>query len=152
MSHRKRPEVRLEEHFLAKQFEKEGEICVASIVGYVGKSESPDHVRIYQDLRFDAYVEVHNSAILRVEEVSDDELQFGGTRIWVPFETQVTLKSGREEPQTVTGEQYFKGAVADKFIEATRPLQYNWVGKKEMLMLGSSAKVCFDTCTADNDN
>ena len=119
---------------------------VASITGYVGKASAPDLVRVYQDLLFDKYVEVRKGTIIRTVDVSESELQFGGTRVWVSFESEVVVKRGKDEPQKMSAQQYFKGAIADTFVAATRDLKYDWIAKREMLMLGSSSKVCFNTC------
>jgi hypothetical protein len=148
MAKKQTPDIKLEEHFLAKRTGADREIGVASVTGYVGKSDKADRVRVYQDLRFEKYVEVPKKAIIRAVDVPDSELQFGGTRLWVSFDAQVVVKDRKEAPQSMSGEQYFKGAIAETFVAATKDLQYDWIAKREMLMLGSSAKVCFNTCIA----
>ena len=146
MESKKEAEIHLEEHFLIKKLKKDGDGGVTGIAGYVGRAERPDHVRIYQDLRFDTYVEVPKEGILDTSEIPEDEIQFGGTRLWVAFDSELIVKKGKEEPETLSAKQYFKGELADKFIDLTKDLKDDGELKRDLLLAGSSAAICFFTC------
>ena len=58
--------------------------------GYVGKSDSPDLVRLYLDLNFDNYVDIPKNEILHSADAPEGVLEFGGTYIWVSKDTEIS--------------------------------------------------------------
>ena len=77
------------------------------IKGYVGKSDSNDIVRIYLNLNFNEYVEIVKSDILHVEELSTDDLEHGGTCVWIRKDAEITnvkTESLKQQAQFLEGE------------------------------------------------
>ncbi len=98
----------LKEHKLVGKLVKDGEVIDHTIIkGYVGKSSSDKKIRVYLNLRFNQYVEVNKTDILHAEEVAEDEMEFGGTCMWIRkdaemnFVTSITQKAQFIEGQIV---------------------------------------------------
>ena len=53
---------------------------VAVLTGYLGKSTTPNHRRLYLSRTLDRYVDLPADQILHTVQLADDE----GTRVWVP--------------------------------------------------------------------
>jgi len=80
----------LREHELVKKLVKDGKpVDYLTIRGYVGKSDSVDAVRLYLSKEFNEYIEVKKKEILHAEEISAEELEFGGTCIWIDKDTEI---------------------------------------------------------------
>ena len=53
---------------------------VAVLTGYLGKSPTPNHRRLYLSRTLDRYVDLPADQILHTTQLADDD----GTRVWVP--------------------------------------------------------------------
>lgn len=62
-----------------------------SLVGYVGKSKEPNSIRLYINTDFDTYIDVPKDKILYTRNVSENIIELGGTRIWIPKDLHVKL-------------------------------------------------------------
>jgi hypothetical protein len=60
------------------------------LVGYVGRSGSDNAIRLYPDLEFKEYFEINRDDILHSEKVSDKVMEFGGTRLWVNGDAEIS--------------------------------------------------------------
>ena len=98
----------LREHELTKKLVKDGKpVDYLCIKGYVGKSDSNDVVRIYLNLNFNEYVEIAKSDILHAEELSTDDLEHGGTCVWIRKDAEITnvkTESLKQQAQFLEGE------------------------------------------------
>lgn len=98
----------LREHELTKKLVKDGKpIDYLTIKGYVGKSESADIVRLFLNKEFNEYIEVRKSEILHAEEISNEELEFGGTCIWIGKDVEISkvkIQSKKQQARFMEGE------------------------------------------------
>jgi len=98
----------LREHELVKKLVKDGKpVDYLTIKGYVGKSDSVDTIRLYLNKEFNEYIEVKKSDILYAEQISGEELEFGGTCIWIGKDTEiikVTIDSKKQQARFMQGE------------------------------------------------
>ena len=58
---------------------------VAVLTGYLGKSTTPNHRRLYLSRTLDRYVDLPADQILHTTQLADDD----GTRVWVPKNLQL---------------------------------------------------------------
>lgn len=98
----------LREHELSKKLVKDGQpVDYLCIKGYVGKSDSDETVRLYLNKEFNEYIQVKKNDILHAEEISEEELEFGGTCIWVRKDaelTKVKIDSKKQQARFMEGE------------------------------------------------
>ena len=98
----------LREHELAKKLVRDGKpVDHLTIKGYVGKSDSDDKIRLYLNKEFNDYVEINKSDILHAEEISHEELEFGGTCIWLDKDAEITkvkIESKKQQARFMVGE------------------------------------------------
>jgi hypothetical protein len=98
----------LREHELAKKLVRDGKpVDYLTIRGYVGKSDSEDKVRLYLNKEFNDYVQIKKSDILHAEEISQEELEFGGTCIWLDKDAEITkvkTQSKKQQARFMAGE------------------------------------------------
>jgi len=98
----------LREHELSKKLLKDGQpVEYLCIKGYVGKSDSDEVVRLYLNKQFNEYIQVKKNDILHAEELSEEELEFGGTCIWVRKDaelTKVKIDSEKQQARFMEGE------------------------------------------------
>ena len=98
----------LREHELARKLVKDGKpVDHLTIKGYVGKSDSEDRVRLYLNKEFNDYIEIKKSDILHAEEISHEELEFGGTCIWLDKDAEITkvkIESKKQQARFMAGE------------------------------------------------
>ncbi len=89
---------------------------VTQIDGYLGRSSRADHVRVYHSLSLDQYTDIPESALLHVEDLSKEQIEFGGSRLWVNARAEVV----RENRQPVRTEaRFLEGSIADSYLEGT---------------------------------
>ncbi len=53
------------------------------LVGFVGKSENVDCVRVYMDVMLAAYVDIPKSAVLHGQRIPESQSPLGGWYVWV---------------------------------------------------------------------
>ena len=98
----------LHEHKLAKKLVRDGKpVDYLTIKGYVGKSDSEDKVRLYLNKEFNDYIQIKKSDILHAEEISHEELEFGGTCIWLDKDAEITkvkTESKKQQARFMAGE------------------------------------------------
>ena len=91
---------------LAKKLTKNGRPTnPMRIKGYIGQSDW-DTVRLYLNLEFDEYVTIKKENILNAEDVSEDELEYGGTCLWVDKNAEIShvkVESTKEEARFLGG-------------------------------------------------
>ena len=116
-----------EEHYLVKKLvgtSKSGNIV--TLLGYMGKSESELNIRLYTNLEFNEYFEINKNDILHKEEVPTEEMEFGGTRIWIDGDSaikQVYMEVIQEQAKFLTGRisrGYIKRRHGRKFASGMR--------------------------------
>ena len=98
----------LHEHELAKKLVRDGKpVDYLTIKGYVGKSDSEDKVRLYLNKEFNDYIQIKKNDILHAEEISHEELEFGGTCIWLDKDAEITkvkTESKKQQARFMAGE------------------------------------------------
>jgi hypothetical protein len=78
------------EHEIVKKLIKPGmPTDLTYFVGYLGKSTSPNHVRLYLSLTFDEWLDIPKDKILHHADVPEENLAFGGTCIWIPRDVEI---------------------------------------------------------------
>jgi hypothetical protein len=114
----------LREHELVKKLVKDGKpVDYLTIRGYVGKSDSVDAVRLYLSKEFNEYIEVKKKEILHAEEISPEELEFGGTCIWVEKDTEiikVKIQSKKQQARFMEGD-IVRAQLRPEAISRARP-------------------------------
>jgi len=55
--------------------------------GYIGRSPSPDSIRMYSDPSLNHYVDIPTADIVHSRKATDDPLGLGGSMIWIKFPT-----------------------------------------------------------------
>jgi hypothetical protein len=55
--------------------------------GYVGKSASPDSIRLYADPSLNDYADIPVADIVHSQKITDDPLGLGGSKIWIKVPT-----------------------------------------------------------------
>ncbi|MEO1700343.1 MAG: hypothetical protein AAFU73_23855, partial [Planctomycetota bacterium] len=83
--------------------------------GYVGESSEPEHVRLYVDPSFGAYVEIPADDVLHVHDTQSKSAPLGPAYVWVRLGSE--LKHGH------TGSSYLKGEIADALSDAAASQQ-----------------------------
>jgi hypothetical protein len=98
----------LREHELSRKLMKDGKpIEYLTFKGYIGKAESDDTIRLYLNKQFNEYIEIKKIEILHAEEISKEDLEFGGTCIWIEKNTEISkvkIDSRRTQAQFMEGE------------------------------------------------
>ena len=85
-----------------------------AINGYIGKSDDNDLVRLYLNLNFDEFVEVKKSDILHAEELSPNDIEMGGTCIWIKKDTEIEhIKTQSIKQQA----QFLEGDIVEKQLD-----------------------------------
>jgi hypothetical protein len=104
----------LREHDIVRKIKRRGEISnVKSIKGYLGDSPDKDYIRLFFTLDFDQSIDIPKNKIIHTEVVPKDEMEFGGTCIWVSKDTELIytkLDRSKIEAQFIEGkimEDYF---------------------------------------------
>lgn len=75
--------------------------------GYVGSSDVLDAICLYLNLEFDTCVYIKRNDILHVQEAPENELEFGGTYVWVRKDAEITharTESVKEKASFLEGE------------------------------------------------
>ena len=105
-----------EEHYLARKIADASQSRkiagasesgnVVTFLGYIGKSESEEIIRLYTNIEFNEYLEIKKNDILHSEDVSNEVIEFGGTRIWVDAFSnikRVYVEVTKQQAQFLTG-------------------------------------------------
>jgi hypothetical protein len=83
------------------------------LVGYVGKSDSNDILRLYLNLNFNEYVDIPRNKILYAAEAPEKVLEFGGTYIWVSKDTDITHVRVESTKQQA---KFLEGRISRKYM------------------------------------
>ncbi|MGD9672110.1 MAG: hypothetical protein AB7U98_01370 [Candidatus Nitrosocosmicus sp.] len=108
-----------EEHYLLRKIKDTTKQSddVVSLVGYLGKADSDDVIRLYTNLEFNEYFEIQKKDILNNEVVSDQILEFGGNRIWI--DTNSKIKHIYVETNMLEA-GFLKGRISRKSVNRRR--------------------------------
>jgi hypothetical protein len=83
---------KIKEHEIIGKIKSKHDISnlnLTHIKGYVADSPIKDSLRLFTTLNFDCYVDIPKKEIIHIE-VSKDNMEFGGTCIWVPKDIELT--------------------------------------------------------------
>lgn len=105
----------LKEHELVRKLSKNGKLQpYVRLSGYVGRSEDNDLVRLYLNLNFDEFVDVKKSDILHAEELSPNDIEMGGTCIWIKKESEIEHVKTQAIKQQA---QFLDGEIVEKQLD-----------------------------------
>ena len=97
----------LKEHEIASKIVKESGYGNATLlVGYIGKTDKDNSVRLYFNLNFDEFVDIPRDSILHAANASEDVLPFGGTYLWVKKDEHIThirIESTKQQAKFLQG-------------------------------------------------
>lgn len=104
----------LKEHEIASKVVKEtGYGNATLLVGYVGKTDKDNNVRLYLSLNFDEYVDVPRDSILHAANAPEDVLPFGGTYLWVKKDEHITYVRVQSTKQQA---KFLQGAISEGLV------------------------------------
>jgi hypothetical protein len=97
----------LKEHEIASKIVKESGYGNATLlVGYIGKTDKDNSVRLYFNLNFDEFVDIPRDSILHAAYAPEDVLPFGGTYLWVKKDEHIThirVESTKQQAKFLQG-------------------------------------------------
>jgi hypothetical protein len=110
-----------DENEIAKKIRESGQLGnVTLLMGYIGKSDSPEVVRLYLDISFDSYLDIPKNGIVHSVATPESVLPFGGSYIWITKDTQIS-----EVKVEATKEQakFLQGRISKRYVspEAAEP-------------------------------
>ena len=91
---------------------------IVHIKGYVGKSSSPELVRLYLNLRFNTYIEFPKQSIIHYNQTKKESLP-ELTNIWISAETPISYT---KPSQVKTQMKFLKGRIGRKYLPLARPV------------------------------
>jgi hypothetical protein len=98
----------LAEHPIASKVLKEpGYSNATLLVGYIGKTDNINNIRLYTNLDFDEFFDIPKECILHAARAPEDVLSFGGTYLWVKKDeivVRVRVKSTKEQAKFLQGD------------------------------------------------
>jgi hypothetical protein len=118
-------------------------------LGYIGKSLTQGVLRLYTNLEFNEYLEINTRDILYSEEVSDDVLEYGGNRLWVDDNADITLVKVETIKQQA---KFLGGKVTDRFVKPSERTTRRPVRRSRMTPRSFSEGPCgtrFKSCNED---
>ncbi|MEI5604268.1 hypothetical protein, partial [Streptomyces brasiliscabiei] len=81
--------------------------------GYIGKSESPEEVRLYLNLKFDEYIDIPKNEILHADDAPADVIPLGGTYLWVSEHAAITH---RRVDVTKSQAKFIEGSITQRYL------------------------------------
>jgi hypothetical protein len=97
------------------------------LVGYVGKSTRSEHVRLYTDPTFEAFVEIPKDKILHSETVPADRMELGGTSLWVKADAPLIAGSSRPPATAAAQASFLMGDISNQYLPAAgQSAQFPW--------------------------
>jgi len=105
----------LKEHDLVRKLSKNGKLQpYIRINGYIGKTDNNDLVRLYLNLNFDEFMEVKRSDVLHAETLTRDDIEMGGTCIWIKKDAEVEYVKTQSTKQQA---QFLEGEIVEKQLD-----------------------------------
>jgi hypothetical protein len=85
------------------------------LTGFLGKSSDAGHVRLYLNEELSDYVDIPETAILHIEEMSKGESPLGGNYVWIQRDAQLVYG-----PVTAAGIRgsFLEGRIQQQFLPA----------------------------------
>jgi hypothetical protein len=110
----------LKEHEIVSKIVKDSGYGNATLlVGYIGKTDKDNNVRLYFNLNFDEYVDVPRESILHSANAPEDVLPFGGTYLWVKKDEHITYVRVESTKQQA---KFLQGTISRGLVSPPEPV------------------------------
>jgi hypothetical protein len=121
---------------------------ITSFIGYVGKSSSEDHIRLYSDLEFRNYLEIKRDDILHSEKLSDKVLEFGGTQLWIKADAEILHIEINQVKQQA---KFLSGQITQRYVTPTamRPIPRQYYRRVQPMRPNTQPRSCNDPGGSD---
>jgi hypothetical protein len=118
-----KPEVHLDEFVQAARSDVNNNQPLMFLQGYVGKSPSPDSIRLYADTSLNEYADIPAADIVHTKRITDDPLGLGGSMIWIKFPTS----------SNKTATAYLEGNLYDAYLVKLYELEKTKTGSSTIV-------------------
>ncbi|MGD9672109.1 MAG: hypothetical protein AB7U98_01365 [Candidatus Nitrosocosmicus sp.] len=106
------------EHYIVSKIQGKSEPGnIITLLGYLGKPDSETSVKLYTNIEFNEYLEIKKSDIINIENVSDQVIEFGGTRIWIDIDSKVKHVNIKTSDMQA---KFLKGRITKGFTKRRR--------------------------------
>jgi hypothetical protein len=125
------------------------------MVGFMGKTNRADHVRLYLTPELDEYIEFRSDDLRQSQSLTTAENPLGGTAVWVDRSARIIYT------KTISHEfqgEFLRGAIATEFLaKATTqglsaPLIMTLLARQRIKSIPPVASVCFSCPTEGGED